>query len=166
MIQQTGIKEKYVFSKPQLEGILNGVIELYTQYRAASSDEPARDMAIAEVMLGLKADKQRDGLGLAPSQSLQMNNVKKSLYEHLGPIDPLDNDTEAKLIDCLVEVAYPNGININRALAAIGVEVSDRQLRPYKDALILGYIGGLSGDDLKAHIKATRVFYPGAQMKE
>jgi hypothetical protein len=91
------------------------------------------------------------------------NKIIGLLNEHLGPITPLDRETEAELIKRIVEVDYPNGKNVRAALR--GLDVSDRQLRPYKDALILGHINEISGDDLINYIKDNAVIYPGAKLR-
>lgn len=82
------------------------------------------------------------------------------LVEHLGPIEAVEN--EAELIRRIVAVDYPNGRNIKAALSGMGI--SDRQRKPYQDALILGRIAGLDGDDLVEYINENVVIYPGNGM--
>lgn len=63
-------RETFIFTEDQLVSMLQGAIELYLQYRIASSEEPAKDMAILEVLQGLTADKQLADLGVTEA-SLQ-----------------------------------------------------------------------------------------------
>lgn len=65
------MSETFTFTEAQLTAMLHGTIELYTQYRTASSEEPARDAAIVEVLQGLDADKQLAELGVV-ERSLQL----------------------------------------------------------------------------------------------
>ncbi len=62
VIDEKANKECFKFTEDQLVSMLHGTIELYTQYRLASSEEPARNAAIIEVLQGLEADKQLAGL--------------------------------------------------------------------------------------------------------
>lgn len=82
------------------------------------------------------------------------------LVEHLGPIEPVDDEDE--LIRRIIAVEYPNGKNIRAALSDMGI--SDRQRKPYQDALILGRIARLDRDDLVEYIKENVVIYPGAEV--
>lgn len=66
--------KKFIFTETQLVSMLHGTIELYTQYRIASSEEPARDAAIIEVLQGLEADKQLAELGVAPMTLQEKGN--------------------------------------------------------------------------------------------
>jgi hypothetical protein len=88
------------------------------------------------------------------------NEIVNLLIKHLGPIPPVNNDDE--LIRRIIEVEYPNGKNIKAALA--GLNISDRQRKPYHDALILGRIAGLNDEALVKYIKKNVVIYPGAQI--
>jgi len=82
------------------------------------------------------------------------------LIEHLGPIPPVNDEDE--LIRRIVAVGYPNGKNIRAALA--GLNISDRQRKPYQDALILGRIAGLDGEGLVQYIKDETIIHPGAKI--
>lgn len=86
--------------------------------------------------------------------------IRTLLIEHLGPIEAVKN--EAELIRRIVAVTYPNGKNIKAALS--DMEISDRQRKPYQDALILGRIAGLEGEDLAKCIKKNVIIYPGAKV--
>ncbi len=67
----TEAKENFKFTESQLVSMLHGAIELYTQYRIASREEPSRDAAIIEVLQGLRADKELAELGVV-KRSLQL----------------------------------------------------------------------------------------------
>ncbi len=68
--------ENFTFTEDQLVSMLEGAIELYLQYRIASSEKPATDAAIAEVLQGLTADKQLADLGVTPA-NLQIYEPEK-----------------------------------------------------------------------------------------
>lgn len=66
--------ENFTFTEDQLISVLEGAIGLYLEYRIASSEKPATDAAIVEVLQGLTADKQLADLGVTEA-SLQIYNA-------------------------------------------------------------------------------------------
>lgn len=70
------IMKHLTFTEDQLVSMLEGAIELYLQYRIASSEEPAIDAAIAEVLQGLDADQQLADLSVTPA-NLQIYEPEK-----------------------------------------------------------------------------------------
>ena len=91
-----------------------------------------------------------------------MQEIVDLLTECLGPIAPLSNEQENELIRRMIGVEYPNGRNIKEAIRDL--DISDRQRRPYQDALILGRLKGLGGEALREHIKNNTVIYRGAKI--
>jgi hypothetical protein len=87
--------------------------------------------------------------------------VTNLLIKYLGPIAPVP--VEDELIRRIVAVEYPNGKNVRAALSGMGI--SDRQRKPYQDALILGRIAGIdNNDELIEYIKENVAIYPGAEV--
>jgi hypothetical protein len=90
--------------------------------------------------------------------------VQNLIEKHLGPIEPVDRDIETKVIEILQSIAYLNNKNVQAALIANGIKITTRQLKPYKDAVIMARMGG-NNDIEFIRTRAQANFYPGAQIK-
>ncbi len=96
-----------------------------------------------------------------------IQKIQSLLVTHLGPIEKLSQEEEDALIEVLMKIEYPNGRNVSKALSDNNIKITNRQLKPYKDFLILGHLTGCDKSTLPAYIK-SRVkedAYPGAIVK-
>lgn len=89
--------------------------------------------------------------------------VQNLIVEHLGPIEPLSDELAHRVVDILTRVVYPSGRNIKEALETAGIQITTRQLKPYKDALIMARLGGRNDAEFIL-ARAQANYYPGAQV--